>query len=266
MDTPSDADSGEPSDLRDVVVRDDSGHLADFFDLLRDRRRAGGRVRLIDSGRLGIPDLERLAVAGIEIFSSDAVRTDPHGLVLIGLAARKGNSAAAIFVHGPFREAGDPAGLSFDSVLELARTGVRIAVSNGRVPRDPAALDRLADACRKGGTRLIFYHAGPADSTLAGLCRAGVWLHLDGGGLDPNGVSTAGDLARAACASGGGLILHVSEAIDPDAFEDLDGSGAFVLFHTPPSDYRDPRRELEDSSRRRPAPPEASYLFSGFML
>jgi len=266
MDNPSDASPGEAASLRDAVVRDDSGDLAAFFDLLRDRRRAGGRLTLIDSGKLGIPDLERLAEAGIEIASSDSVRPDPHGLVLIGLAARKGDSPAAVFVHGPFREAGDPAALSFDAILELARTGVRIAVSNGRVPRDPAALNRLADACRKGGTRLIFYHPGPADSALAGLCRAGVWLHLDAAGLVPDGVPAACDLARAACAAGGGLVLHVSEAIDPDAFEDLFGSGTFVLFHTPPSDYRDPRRELEARARRRPAPPEASYLFSGFIL
>ncbi len=266
MDTPSDASPGEPAELRDAVVRDDAGDLAFFFSLLRERERAGGRLKLIDTGKLAVPDLERLAEAGVGIFSSDAVRKDPHELALIGLAARKGNAAAAYFVHGPFREAVDPAGPSFDTILELARTGLRIAVSNGRVPRDAAALDRLADACRKGGTRLVFYHTGPADASLGVLGRAGAWLHLDAAGLDPAGVSAAADLARAALGAGGGLVLHVSTAIDPDALKDLFASGAFVLFHTPPSDYRDPRRELEEGAQRRPLPPEASYLFSGFML
>ena len=138
MDTPSDASPGEPADLRDAVVRDDSGDLAALFDLLRDRRRSGGRAKLIDSGKLAIPDLERLAEAGMEIFSSDAVRTDAHGLVLIALAARKGSSSLSYFVHGPLGDSGGPAGISFDGVLELGRTGVRLAVSNGRVARDAA--------------------------------------------------------------------------------------------------------------------------------
>jgi hypothetical protein len=266
MDTPSDASPGEPADLRDAVVRDDAGDLAALFDLLRDRRRAGGRAQLIDSGKLGIPDLERLAAAGMDIFSSDAVRTDAHGLVLIGLAARKGGSSLSYFVHGPLIDSGGPAGISFDSVLELGRTGVRLAVSNGRVPRDTAALGRLSDACRKGGTRLIHYHAGPADASLVELCRAGVWLHLDAAAQDPSGASLACDGASAALAAGGGLGLHVSDAIDPDAFADLFGSGAFILFHTPPADYRDPRRALEARAKTRPLPSVAFYLFSGFML
>jgi hypothetical protein len=266
METPSDASPGEPADLRDAVVRDDSGDLAALFDLLRDRRRAGGRAKLIDSGKLGTPDLERLAEAGMDIFSSDAVRTDAHGLVLIGLAARNGGSSAAYFVHGPFRDSGDTPGISFDNILELARTGMRIAVSNGRVPREAAALDRLADACRKGGTRLVYYHAGPADDPLVDLCRAGVWLHLDAAAQDPAGASIVGDCARAALAAGGGLVLHVSEPIDPDAFADFFGSGAFILFHTPPADYRDPRRALEERAKARPLLSGAFYLFSGFML
>lgn len=266
MDTPSDASPGEPADQRDAVVRDDSGDLAALFDLLRDRRRTGGRAKLIDSGKLAIPDLERLAEAGMEIFSSDAVRTDAHGLVLIALAARKRSSSLSYFVHGPLGDSGGPAGISSDSVLELGRTGVRLAVSNGRVPRDAATLDRLADACRKGGTRLIHYHAGPADASLVELCRAGIWLHLDAAAQDPEDARLACDCARAAHSEGGGLVFHVSGAIDPAVFADLDGSGAFVLFHTPPADYRDPRRALEERAKARPLPSSASYLFSGFML
>ena len=266
MDTPSDASPGETADLRDAVVRDDSGDLATFLELLRVRQRAGGRVKLVDSGRLGIPDLERLAEAGMDIFTSDEVRTDAHGLVLIAIAARKGGSPAAYFVHGAFREIGEAAGIPFDSVLELARTGMRIAVSNGRGARDASALDRLADACRKGGTRLISYHRGPADNSLVELCRAGVWLHLDAASLVQGGDPAAGDCARAARAGGGGLVLHVSDAIDPGAFDDLYGSGAFFLFHTPPADYRDPRRALAARAESRPLPSSAFYLFSGFML
>ncbi len=266
MDASVDVTAGEPASLRDGVVRDDSGDLAGFFDLHRERRRAGGGLKLIDSGKLGIPDLERLAEAGVEVFSSDTARTDPHGLVLIGLAARKGSAPASVFIRGPFRENAGESGLSFDTILELARTGIRIAVSDGKEPRDPEALELLADACRKGGTRLVFYHAGPADASLAGLSRAGVWLHLDAAALDAAGVPFACDLARACRDFGGGLVLHVSANIDPDAFADLFAAGAFVLFHTPPSDYRDPRRALEDRSRRRALPADASYLFSGFML
>ena len=266
MDTPSDANPGEPADKRDAVVRDDFGDLAALFDLLRDRRCSGGRAKLIDSGKLAIPDLERLAEAGMEIFSSDGVRTDAHGLVLIALAARKGSSSLSYFVHGPLDDSGGPAGISFAGVLELGRTGARLAVSNGRVARDAARLDRLADACRKGGTRLIHYHAGPADASIVELCRAGIWLHLDAAAQDPADASPACDCARAARSAGGGLVLHVSETIDPDAFADLHGSGAFILFHTPPADYRDPRRALEARAKERPLPSCAFYLFSGFML
>ncbi len=266
MDIPTEAGPGEPADSREAVVRDDAGDLASFFDLHRERRRAGAGLKLIDSGKLGIYDLERLAEAGVEIFSSDASRTDPHGLILLALAARKGGVRPAYFVRGPFAAEAGVSSVSFDTILELARTGVRIAVSDSKGPRDPAALDRLADACRKGGTRLVFYHAGLPDASLAGLSRSGVWLHLDAAALEPASVALAGDLAAAARAAGGGLVLHVSETIDPDVFADFFAAGAFVLFHTPPSDYRDPRRELEESARQRPLPPDASYLFSGFML
>lgn len=266
MDASIDANPGEPAHPRDAVVRDDSGDLAGLLDLHRERRRSGGRVKLIDSGKLAVPDLERLAEAGLEIFTSDEVWSDPHALILVALAARKGGAGAAFFVHGPFHDPVAAAGLPFDAVLELGRTGMRLAVSDAKIPRDPAALDRLADACRKGGTRLVFYHTGPPDASLAGLCGAGAWLHLDAAALGPDSARPAAECAGAALAAGGGLVLHASGAIDPDMFEDLFASGAFVLFHTPPSDYRDPRRALEARAARRRLPPDASYLFSGFML
>lgn len=248
------------------VVRDDSGDLASLFDLLRDRRRAGGRAKLIDTGKLAIPDLERLAEAGMEITSSDAVRTEAHGLVLIAIAARKGGSSLSYFVHGPLDDAAREAGIALDDVLELGRTGARLAVSSGRVARAAATLGRLADACRKGGTRLIQYHAGPAEASLVETCRAGAWLHLDAAAQDPADAPLVRDCARAARSAGAGLVLHVSGTIDPGAFADLYESGAFILFHTPPADYRDPRRALEARAKARPLPASASHLFPGFML
>jgi hypothetical protein len=266
MELANGTDIGEPAHAGEAVVRDDAGDLAGLMDLHRARRRAGGRLKLIDAGRLAVPDLERLAEAGVEIHSSESARSDPHELVLIALAGRKGGAAAAFLVEGPFHAADEGGDLSFGDILDLGRTGMRIAVSDGRVARDPEDLDRLADACRKGGTRLIFYHAGSPAIPLAELCRTGAWVHVDAAAFGSDAVAVASEWARAAAAAGGGLILHVSGPIAPDALADLFHAGAYILFRTRPFDYRDPRRAIEARSARRPAPAEASYLFSGFML
>jgi hypothetical protein len=263
MDTPSGPDTDGPAVSAGAVVRDDSVDLTGLFDLARKRRRAGDRLKLIDSGRLETSDLERLCEAGVEVYSSDAARSDPLSLALAAEAARKGKSCVALLVHGPFH--GDGARLRFDAVLNLARSGIRFAVADGGVPRDPADLDRLADACRAGGSRLVYYRAGPLDEAIAGLCRTGVWLHLEAAGRDSVNSDFIRECAAAARSAGGGLVVHADEAADTGELADVFASGAFVVFHAPPSDYRDPRRALEERARRRHLPPSAFYLFSEFI-
>jgi hypothetical protein len=265
MDTPIDASPGEPAPAGEAVVRDDAADLAGLLDLHRARLRAGERLKLIDAGRISVPDLERLAEAGVEIFSSDGARTDPPGPALIASAARMGGTTAAFLVDGPFRGAEEGTSPAFEDILNLGRSGMRLAVSNARIARDPEALVRLAEACRAGGTGLIFYNAGPLEAA-AGICRAGAWFHLDAAALGSDNAALAVECARTAAGAGGGLVLHVFGTIDPDAVADLFDAGAYVQFRTPPSDYRDPRRALEARAARRTAPAEASYLFSGYML
>ena len=142
MYTPTDASPDEPAETRDAVVRDDSADLPALLDLARARRRSGGRVTVIDSGKFGAADLERLGEAGLDIATSDTVRADAHALILAGLAASKGGAAAAVFIHGPLHAAESVSALSFEALLDLGRSGLRLS------PRFISASGKVCNPCR----------------------------------------------------------------------------------------------------------------------
>ena len=302
METSSDAGPGSPADAggvgvrqdpalipeagvregspatADLVVRDDAAAFPALRDAAKARRGTGAPLRLIDAGALPGPELEWLGRAGAAIYSSDAAGRTGRELVLVSDAARKGRAFVSYFHHGPFAE-GDAGGgpVVFADLLEFGRSGLRLYVSNAKIPRDFGALDALAYACEKGGSAFGYYHHGPLTHGLEDLARRGAWIHVDirsasepGSGEPAPATDEAAlllaDCARAAHATGAGIVLHIDAAVDPVRLADWMAAGVHLLFLTPPRDYRSPLRPLEEKARRRPLDPRAYYLYPAFML
>lgn len=251
----------------DRVVRDDQADFSSLRDAAKSRRGSGDPLKLIDSGKLSVPELEWLGAAGAEIFTSDCAGRNAHDLALVSNAAGKGGARVAHFHHGPFLTKEGESPVPFADLLELGRSGLLLYASNVKAARDFAALDALSNACAKGGTRFGYYHHGALVAALEDLARSGAWVHIDGRSLAADAdVALLADCARAARAAGAGVVLHVDALLDPASIADLIEAGCHILFLTPPSDYRSPYRPLEERARRLRLDPRASYLFPAFML
>jgi hypothetical protein len=263
MDTKSEADPGSPADaggaITDAdasraVVRDDQFDFPALLDAVNACRRGGGRLKLVDSGKLSSAELEWLGEAGADIFTSDLARPSLHELVLVSRAANRSGGAAAYLHHGPFTTDEKGGTIPFAALKEMGRSGIRLAVSNGGVKRESAALDELAAACASGGTRLVYYHHGSLGPELEGLAHAGAWIHVAGSALqNESDVAALCDLAKAARGNHGDLA-------------DIFDAGVQVLFQTPPSDYRSPLKPFELKAARHSPDPRSYYLHPGFML
>jgi hypothetical protein len=274
MDTKSEAEPGSPADAGGVTITDDGAIVRDdqfdfpaLLDAVNASRRGGGRLKLVDSGKLSSAELEWLGEAGADIFTSDRARPSPHELVLVSRAANRSGGAAAYLHHGPFTSDEKERTIPFAALKEMGRSGIRLAVSNGGVKRESAALDELAVACASGGTRLVYYHHGSLEPELEGIARAGVWIHIAGSSLqNESDVAALCDLAKAARENHGNIVLHIEKAPSPVWLADIFDAGVQVLFQTPPSDYRSPLKPFELKAARHSPDPRSYYLHPGFML
>jgi hypothetical protein len=267
MDTKSEADSGSPADAGGVIVRDDQFDFPALLDAAKSCRRSGGRLKLVDSGKLTPSEMEWLGEAGADLYTSDLARPNLRGLILMNDAAKNSGAAAAYFHHGPFEPAEEERGLSFESHKEMGRSGILLYLSNARLQREFAALEELAYACASGGTRLVYYHHGPLDPALMGLARLGPWIHVAGSALQKeDDVVFLCDLAKAARGRRGNIVLHVENPLALAWISDIFAAGAVVLFQTPPSDYRSPQKPFELRAERQAPDPRSYYLYSAFML
>jgi hypothetical protein len=249
----------------DLVLRDDQAEFYTVLDEVRRRRARGARLRLIDSGAFSVLELERLGLAGADLFTSDKAGRTPADLFILNKAARKGGGFVAHFHHGPLG-AETAAAFPMSALREAARDGVALFLSNKVSARGPEDLIVLAEEAREGGRRLGYYHHGPLNPDLLELAGRGVWIHVNASPEEESEtVPRLAGLAAAAEAAGGGLIVHLENAFSDTACEDLLAAGAYLLFRTPPSDYRSPLRPIEEKAARRRLDPDASYLYSEFM-
>lgn len=267
MDTKSEADSGSPADAGGVIVRDDQSDFPALLDMAKACRRSGGRLKLVDSGKLPPSELEWLGEAGADFYTSDVARPELRELILMNDAAKNGGATTAYFHHGPFEPAEKERGVSFESLTEMGRIGILLCLSSGRVKREFAALEELAVACVSGGTRLVYYHHGPIEPALMGLARLGAWVHVAGADLQKEDDAVLlCDLAKAARGRGGNIALHLESPLALAWISDIFDAGAFVLFQTPPSDYRSPQKPFELRAERQAPDPRSYYLYPAFML
>jgi len=267
MDTQSDSNAEGPADQRDILIRDDKTDFHSLLASLKACRASGGRLRLIDSGMFEISDLEWLGEAGVDIATSDQARRELAEFILMGNAARKGKASAAYFHHGPFDLKEAPKSISLSALAEMGRIGIHLYVSNAKEGRDASALEMLARACRDGKARFVYYHHGGLEARLENFCRQGAWIHCPGSSLrNRDDLLLLGDCLAAARAAGSGVILHLERPSDADGLNDLFDAGAYLVFQTPPSDYRSPQRALELQAKRRMLPSLTFYLFPALML
>jgi len=239
----------------EITVRDDRCELGALSDVAALDRRRGGQLRLVDTGRFGSAELEWLAQAGADIYTSDESNRSPAELSLLVKSATRGGAFVACFQYGPVS----------DALAEAAQTGVDIHVSNREQPRGLEALAGLAYACRRAGARLVYYHHGPVGAGLETLTGNGGWVHLSDEAV-PRGEGLAGflDAARDAAAAGSAIVLHVGDGLDAPAVEDFMEAGAFVIFRNP-HDFRSPFRALERRAARRKLDNRAYYLTPDFL-
>ncbi len=250
----------------DLVLRDDQAEFFAILDEARKRRARDDRLRLIDSGRVSVLELEQLCLAGVEVFTSDKAGRGLADWVVLSAAAEKGGSSVAHFHYGLLVSNPAPGVLSLDDLREGARLDIRLYLSNKAVTRSPEDLVSLAEAAREGRRRLGYYFHGTPELWLLELARRGTWIHVSPDPQIPDSAKLIlTDVAAESAVAGAGLVVHVEQPISEAAFNDLWAAGAYVLFRTPPSDYRSPFRTMEEKAARRVPDTESSYLYTEFM-
>jgi hypothetical protein len=250
----------------EITVRDDQNDFTVFLDAARTARKSGGRLRLIDTGKLSVYELEWLAEAGADLYTSDEARPNRSELGLLSKAGARGDALIAYFHHGNLT--GGPAESPTSAVFlaETGRDGVDIHLSNRERPRDLALLAEVAHSCRGGGGRLVYYHHGSFDSGLGELVQSGGWVHLsDLTSPMADEAALLADFSTEAAASGSGLVIHLEKGLAAETVRDLLKAGVFVIFKTPPADRRSPLRALEQQSRKRAPDRRAYYLYLDFL-
>jgi hypothetical protein len=250
----------------ELTVRDDLYDFPVVLDAVRICRRGGSRFRLIDSGKLNRFQLEWLAEAGADIYSSDEARTDLLDLELVNTSCRRGGAVVAYFHQGAFEPEGDSPPLAFSSLLEMGRNGIYLHLTNRERKRDINRLGELAFACRRGKSWLVYYHHGALEGPLEELARNGVWLHATERIFkEAEDKALVLDRLKASMSAGLRLVLHVEKQLDYSLLRDIIKAGSFILFRSSLFDYRSPFKALERKVIQKKLDFRSYYLYPDFL-
>ncbi len=247
----------------DITIRDDQNDFSAFLDSAKFCRQKGGRFRLIDTGKLSLFELEWLGEAGADIYTSDEARPNKTEIELLAKACSRGQAIVAYFHQGTItgNKEGDPTSLSF--LLDVSRSGAYLHLSNRDRERSPADLSELASSCRKAGTWLVYYHHSRLVDGLEDLARNGGWVHISDQSLESGeDAALLLEVIKEASAACSNLVLHVEEGLELDMLRDIVQAGAFILFKTPPSDYKSSFLAIEQQARRKKLDFRAYYLYT----
>src|SRR3972149_11658327 len=149
---------------RVITTRDDQYDFTAVLDAARLVRRSGGRLRLVDTGRFSAYELEWLAEAGTDLYTSDEARSNRAELGLLAKACARGDAVIAYFHHGILSADSGEAPTSPGFLAEAGRDGVDVHLSSRERARDLAGLAEIAHVCRRAGSRLGYYHHGLAEA------------------------------------------------------------------------------------------------------
>lgn len=220
---------------QDVTVRDDQYEIPWLLDSVKISRKRGYRFRLVDTGKFDCSQLEWIAKAGADLYTSDEARPDAFELDLLNRTSRKAGSFVAYFHNGLLQQVNEEEEslpISFSELLNLARSGIYLHLTNKDVKRDFSHLNPLAHACQIGGSWMVYYHHGPLDPSLEELARNGAWIHISDRSVEEEEeVALLIDTIKSARSAGTNVVLHLEKGIDTRLFEDMVKIGAFVLFN-----------------------------------
>jgi len=251
---------------RDITVRDDQYEFPWLLDSVKLCRKKGARFRLVDSGKLDRFQLEWLAGAGADLYTSDEARAEASDLEHVNRACQKGGAFVAYFHHGPLESEEESSSISFIDLKDMGRGGIYFYLSNREMKRDISRLNELAHACRKGGSWLVYYLHGSLENSLEDLARNKTWIHVtDQIFHEPEDPTLVLDKIRSAMSAGAKIILHVEKGLDLSLLRDVIKTQAFVLFKSSLFDYRSPLRALERKTRKRKPDFLSYYLYSIFL-
>ncbi len=241
---------------RRFVVRDDQNTFEELLDAARASRERNERFGVLDTGKLGVSELEWIAEAGADIFTSDEARPNALELALMAKACARGGGAVALLVSG---------GLE-GRHMDLARDGIILHVSNRERAVDPLALAELSRSARSGGGSLVFYHHGAPAPELEGLASAGGHIHLSDKALEEKDLDLMATLLEASRAGKGEVLLYIEKGMPVRFLGALFDAGAVLIFKTPPSDRRSLMRGLERKAAKRRPDPGSFYMQDAFLL
>jgi len=249
-----------------LTIRDDLYDFSFLLDAVKVARRRGVRFRLIDTGKLDHFQLEWLAEAGADLYTSDEARTDSIELELVNKACRKGRAICAYFNHGPLNSEEESGTISHSDLQTLGRSGIYIHLTNRQNERDSLQLNELAFACQRGGSWLVYYHFGSLEFSLEELARNGAWIHTsDQIFKNAEDKSLVLDNLRSAISAGLRFVLHIEKGLDASLIQDMMSADATVLFKTSLFDYKSPFRALEKKARQRKLDFRAYYLYPNIL-
>lgn len=252
-----------------ITVRDDQYDFPWVLDSVKVCRKRGFRFRLIDTGKFCRSELEWLAEAGADLYTSDEARSDTLELELLNKALRRGRAFMAYFFYGPIerRESeGESNAISFSELMNLGANGIYLHLTNRKNKRDFSHLNQLAFSCRKGGSWLVYYHHGPLEAPLKELARNGAWIHLSDKSIqESKDVSLLLDIIRLTRLAGTRLVLYLDKGLDFELLREILGAGTFVLFKFSLFDYKSPFRNLVKKAKKKKLDFRAFYLYTHFL-
>ncbi|MFC2160075.1 hypothetical protein ACFLRX_00320 [Acidobacteriota bacterium] len=250
----------------DLTFRDDQYDYDWFLDALRRGKPGGIRFRLVDSGIFKGHQLEKIVGMGADLYTSDRVRKDVLELEFILKAAKTGCTIVSSFLHNEIVSEEEHGFIPLSSLAHLGRQGLFVHVSNRNRERNFDDLSHIAVECRKGSSRLIYYHHGPLTPELLGFAKEGVWIHVSNKSIQSeNDLFLFLDITAAAKMSGANGVLYVEKEMTFSSLHQVVESPAIVLLKTSPVDFKSPMRPLIDAAKRKQMDYRGFYLYSAFL-
>jgi hypothetical protein len=227
----------------------------------------GNRFRLVDSGVLEGHRIEKMVGMGADLYTSDRVRKDVLELEFILKAAKSGGTIVASLLQNEIVSEEKPGFIPLASLAHLGRQGLFVHVSNRERDRKLADLSQIAVECRKGSSRLIYYHHGRMTPEFVGLAKEGIWIHVSNKSIQSeDDLFLFLDMTAAARLSGANCVLYVEKEMSFSSLREAVKSPAIVLFKTAPVDFKSPLKPLVDEAKRKYLDYRAFYLYSTFLL
>ncbi len=251
----------------DLTFRDDQHDYGWLIDVLRSGNPRGIRFRLVDSGVFAGHQIETLVGMGADLYTSDRVRNDVLELELILKAAKTRGTIVASLLQNEIVSEVESGFIPLASLAHLGRQGLFVHVSSRERERSPVDLSQIAVECRKGSSRLIYYHHGRITPEFVGLAKEGAWIHVSNKSIQSeDDLFLFLDMTAAARLSGANCVLYVEKEMSLSSLREAVKSPALVLFKTAPVDFKSPFKPLVDEAMKKHLDFRAFYLYSTFLL